>query len=113
MSVYEAVLLDEHNDAGSRHLIARTSSGGIELVGQDLNSGPKEHRIFGAREYEWTQTIAWDHVPAFCTLLGGTPGDDVIKLLSERYSGKASDALAQLLRTATFPIKFWSWFSPE
>jgi len=108
--VYEAVLRDEHNDAGSRHLIARTSSEGIELVGQDLNSGPEEDQIFGASEYEWIQTIAWEHVPAFCTLLGGAPGDDVIELLSKRYSGKASNELSPLLQTATFPIKFWSWF---
>ena len=110
MFVYEAVLRDENNDSGSRHLIARTSSAGIELVGRDLNSGPKENQIFGASEYEWIQTIAWEHVPAFRELLGLAPGDDVIKLLSERYSGKASSDLSALLQTATFPIKFWSWF---
>lgn len=108
--MYEAALRDESNESGSRHLIARTCSEGVQLVGRDLNSGPKDTLIFGASEYEWIQTIDWEHVPEFVLLLGGSPGDDVIKLLFERYSGEASSKLSPLLQKATFPIKFWSWF---
>lgn len=108
--MYEATLRDESNESGGRHLIVRTSSQGVELVGVDNNSGSKEDQIFGASQYEWVQTISWEHVPAFVALLGGAPDDDVIKLLFERYSGEASRELSPLLEKATFPIKFWSWF---
>jgi hypothetical protein len=92
-----------------RHLEATLASDGAVLIeGQDL--GPAVERIWGEglTEYEWAWRIAPADVPAAVAALGGSPGDDPLRLLAtwmEQHQGMDPGIG---VREAGVPIEFWS-----
>ena len=85
-----------------------TAEGDLRIEGQDL--GPEVERIFGEglTEYEWDVTVRAANIPQALVALGGAPGDDVLMLLQQRYSGPAAGEIEQRLEDAGVPTEFWS-----
>ncbi len=85
-----------------------TPDGDLRIEGQDL--GPDVERIFGVglTEYEWDVVVRASNVPQAVVALGGAPGDDVLTLLQQRYSGPAAGEAERRLEAAGVPTEFWS-----
>ena len=85
-----------------------TLDGDLRIEGQDL--GPEVERIFGAgqNEYEWDVVVRAANVPQAVVALGGAPGDDVLTLLQQRYSGRSASEVERRLEAACGPTEFWS-----
>jgi len=97
-------LRKERDGEDSRHLWAYLDdAGGLHIDGQDL--GPATAVVSPDGEYEWFQTIRAEHLPRLLALLGGRPGDDILTLLDQRWSGARSGDLERLLRESDIPIE--------
>lgn len=108
--VLETVILrDEHREDGNeRHLRARIKDdGSLEIEGQDF--GPATSMVSPDGEYEWWETIAPQYLPQLVALLGGEPGEPILDLLVNRYTGDRSYDFEARLRAATFPIELAVW----
>jgi hypothetical protein len=104
----KVVLRAERDAVDSRYLEAYVDElGNLHLDGQDL--GPGTLPVSDDGEYEWYTTIAAADVPRLLTLLGGTPGDDVLDILERGWTGAGSYALEQLLRDTAFPLQRMVW----
>jgi hypothetical protein len=99
------VTLREGRDGrDSRHLWAYLDeTGALHIDGQEL--GPGTAPMSDDGEYEWFQTIKAEHLPGLLGLLGGRPGDDVLSLLEEKWSGGRSYDLEKILREGAIPIE--------
>jgi hypothetical protein len=108
MTERRVVLRNTTGPEGLRHLDARVGArGDVVIEGQDLGSGVEE--IFGAREYEWTWTVAAADVPALVRALGGDEGDDVLNLLGALYSDPRHPGIEAFVgRGKSVPAEFWS-----
>ena len=96
-------LRQEHEGKNFRYLWAYVDENGdLHIDGQDL--GPATSLVSADGEYEWFQTISAQHVPAVIAVLGGQPGDDVLDVLEDGYSGLQSYDLEALLRESDIPI---------
>ena len=85
-----------------------TESGDLRIEGQDL--GPEVERFFGGgnTEYEWDVLVRAPNVAQAVVALGGAPGDDVLTLLSQRYSGREAFCIEERLKASGVPTEFWS-----
>jgi hypothetical protein len=85
-----------------------TPDGDLRIEGQDL--GPAVAEIFGEglTEYEWDVVVRAANLPRAVVALGGAPGDDVLALLAQRYSGFEASNIEQRLDEAGVPSEFWS-----
>ena len=96
-------LRQQHEGEDHRYLWAYVDEhGDIHIDGQDL--GPATSVVSADGEYEWFQTVSAQHVPAVVALLGGQPGDDVLDVLQDGYTGSQSYDLEALLRESNIPI---------
>ena len=78
----KVILRRTEDKGGSRSLVARLTDMGLVIEGHDLGPGVEE--AFGAYEYEWTRTVAIEHLPTLEAFLGGP----ILKVLKARYSGE-------------------------
>ncbi len=60
-------------------------------------------------EYEYFKTIDAEYIPQVIALLGGKPGDDILELLAQRWSGERSFELERLLSESGIPIQVSVW----
>jgi hypothetical protein len=56
-------------------------------------------------EYEWFETIQAEHLPRLLSLLGAAPGDDILDVLEQKWSGRRLYELERLLRESDFPME--------
>ena len=102
-------LQKERTKDDSRSLRARLStSGDLSIEGHDIGSGVELFWGRGHTEYEWVITLRAAHVPTLVAALGGESGNDVLKLLSQRYSENPDCASQTFLKEHGIPIEFWS-----
>ena len=83
-------------------------AGCLHIDGQDLGpvtaSGGSEDG-----EYEYFKTIDAKYIPQVVTLLGGKPGDDILQLLAQNWSGERSFELERILGKSGIPIRVSVW----
>jgi hypothetical protein len=104
----KVVLRAERDGVDSRFLDAYLDErGDLHIDGQDL--GPGTAPVSDDGEYEWFTTIAAADVPRLVMLLGGQPGDHILDLLEQRYSGAGSYELERLIRESAFPLRREVW----
>ena len=82
-------------------------AGALHIDGQDL--GPGTAMVSSDGEYEWFMTIAPTDVERLVTLLGGQPGDDVLDLLEQGWTGSRSYDFERLLRQSGIPVNLFTW----
>ena len=105
------VLRDEDDEVDRRHLDARVDAQGrLRIDGHDRGPATRAAQPASDGEYEWFTTYAADDVPRIVELLGGDPGDDVLDLLEQRFTGPASYDLERLLRESDLPVERSVWF---
>lgn len=101
----------ERHGQDSRYLTAEIQEdGSLVIRGQDL--GPGASFMSGDdEEYEWAYTFAPEVIPSLVAALGGTPGQPVLELLEQRYTGAGSYELEHIIRSTedTIPRNFWNW----
>lgn len=101
----EVVLRDTRDADGSRRLVARlVANGDLVIEGQDL--GDAVERAFGAREYEWTWTIAASELATLRAALG--IDDDLLPALQRRFGGAAAAGLGRFLEAHGIRVSGWS-----
>jgi hypothetical protein len=99
----KVILRDQREGRDSRYLEAYLGmDGSLHIDGHDL--GPATSIVAPDGEYEWFRTIEAEHLPGFLQLLGGRPGDDILQVLEERWSGERSGDLERLLSETSIPI---------
>lgn len=97
-------LRDEKDGQDSRHLCAWLDDrGNLHIDGQDL--GPATAIVSDDGEYEWFETIQAEHLPRLLVLLNANPGDDILAVLEQHWSGRRSHELERLLRESELPIE--------
>lgn len=98
-----------HEEVGERHsraLWARVDwRGDVHIEGQDLGEGTEI--ISGDGEYEWFTTVEAADVPRLAALLGGRPGENVIKVMKRDWRGPRSRQIERLLRESDIPFDFY------
>jgi hypothetical protein len=100
----------ERSETLSRNLEAYMNDEDLVIWGQDFGQTViTNSRRPDDDEYEWYKTISAADIPRLVHLLGGEPGDNVLDILEDRYSGEGSYRFEQLLRDSNFPAKFWCW----
>jgi len=108
MSGKRVILRDDHFGDDIRRLEAYLDeAGNLRLDGHDL--GPGTAIVSDDGEYEWVETIATSDLPRLVELLGGTPGEDILDLLSRRYTGAAAGEFTRILYDSGIPIKRMVW----
>ncbi len=107
--VRSVTLQHEKRDDGSRlHLDALIGSDGVlHIDGHDL--GPVTKLMSPDGEYEYFYTIPAKDVPALVIALGGQPGDDVMDLLEQNWSGDNSYRLGAAIRSSGVKYGFSSY----
>jgi hypothetical protein len=85
-----------------------TAAGDLRIEGQDLGPGVEEIFGEGKTEYEWDVVVRAADVPRAVVALGGSPGDDVLAVLSQRYSGFEASEIEPRLKASGVPIEFWN-----
>ena len=83
------------------------TEGRLHIDGQDL--GPVTKFVSGDGEYEYFKTITAQDVPQVIKLLGGKPGDNVLDLLEQNWSGEKSYKLESLLAESGIPVALGIW----
>lgn len=98
------VLRDEREGRNSRHLWAYLDAeGALHINGQDL--GPATAIVSDDGEYEWFQRIPSRDVPRLVVMLGGNPGDNVLDVLEQNWTGGRAGELERLLRQSDLEIE--------
>jgi hypothetical protein len=88
----------------SRHLWAYLDAEeALHIDGQDL--GPATALVSDDGEYEWFQRISSRDVPRLVAMLGGRPGDDVLDVLEQHWTGDRAGELERLLRESDLEIE--------
>ena len=94
-----SVTLRRTEDAdGVRNLVAYLDKSGLVIEGHDLGRGVE--KAYGAVEYEWTWTVASEHLGALEEFLGGP----ILKVLKAKYSGENAADLYSALRDSGVPV---------
>jgi hypothetical protein len=81
--------------------------GNLQVDGQDL--GPGTALVSSDGEYEWSESVKAADIPRLVELLGGAPGEDILRLLERRFCGVASYEFEGTLRESGLPVKTWVW----
>ena len=101
-------LRNEVDGPDSRHLWAHLDQeGNLHIDGQDL--GPRTAIVSSDGEYEWFQTIRSVEIPKLTGLLGGRPGDDILDVLEESWTGPRAADLEALLRESDIEVERFVW----
>lgn len=78
------------------HLHAEVEPNG-DLVLDAFDAGPIA-QLMGKDEYEYTYTIAAEHLPALRRVLGIDPDADLLTALTKQWAGRASFEMEKLIR---------------
>lgn len=102
-------LRDEKREDGSwLNLLAYLDTEGrLHIDGQDL--GPVAKFVSADGEYEYFKTTTAQDIPQVIKLLGGKPGDNVLDLLEQNWSGEKSYKLESLLAESGIPVALATW----
>ena len=110
MTTRRVVLRDERSGRDTRHLEAYLdASGALHIDGHDL--GPATSPVSSDGEYEWHRTIPASEVPRLLALLGGEPGDGILDVLADYYTGRSSYELERIISESDLRSEFSSWSS--
>lgn len=82
-----------------------------DLVWAGYDRGPHLAKTMGASEYEWWRYVRAPHVPALLAALGGSPGDDVVGLVRERF--RSDMDLAAFADEHGIPTEFRNWTTTD
>jgi hypothetical protein len=101
--------LNESRDDGSDlHLNAAIDSDGqLCITGHDL--GPVTRPVSSDGEYEYWYTIQEHDIPALIVALGGAPGDDILAVLEDGWTGSDSYGLDAAIRKSGVPFSFHAY----
>ncbi len=100
-------LHEETKGPNTRSVWARIDrEGDLHIEGQDL--GPATSVISGDGEYEWFTTFEAGDVPRVLALLGGRPGESVLKVMKRDWSGARTSEMERRLRESDIPSEFYS-----
>ena len=81
------------------------SNGTLTIYGQNLG------RTVGRDgEYEYWFGIKAEHVPALLIGLGGTPGQNILAVLEQHWSGEAAKGLETAIRESGVEYRFFNYF---
>ncbi len=98
----------EVDGADQRFLDARLNADGdLVIEGQDL--GPRTAPVSSDGEYEWTRIIRAGDLPTLLQVLGSPTDADVLDVLQERWTGRASYELERLIRESDVPSELSTW----
>lgn len=78
------------------------AKGDLHIEGKD--AGPDVSGVPEDGERSWEETVVASDVPEVVTLLGGDPGIDVLDLLEEHYTGRASYEFEDRLRDSDIDV---------
>jgi hypothetical protein len=78
------------------------TAGQLHIDGQDL--GPVTCNVSTDGEYEYFKIVGPEHIPRLVALLGGMPGQAILRLLERDWVGEKSYALEDLLRDGDIPV---------
>lgn len=106
-SVTRKNLVSERDERGRLSVDVILEGGSLVIRGQDIGKSVED--FWGSDEYEWAWTISHADYPALRTLLGIEPHEELLDAIVSRFSGDNYSRLSTLLRTASFPINFWSY----
>jgi hypothetical protein len=97
---------------GQRFLDASIlASGDLLIEGQDLGRDLPVGGMAGVTEYEYSWSIASTELARLVEVLGGAPGDDVLRLLVAHFVNRPSAELGPFFEAHAIPASFWSHFS--
>ena len=101
--VHHTILRRDRSPGYQRTEWARIDEAGVlRIEGQSLSASADCH------EYEWAFRVTADQVPALVTALGGTPGDDVLRLLVQHCQVHHPPDFTGLMNGAGIAFEFWS-----
>jgi hypothetical protein len=94
--------------ADHRYLSASLEpDGALVIEGQDF--GSKTASVSSDGEYEWTRTILREHIPQLLALLDAPTDANILDVLEQHWTGRASDELERRIRESDVPSKMWTW----
>lgn len=83
------------------------TEGRLHIEGQDL--GPITKVVSSDGEYEYFKTIAAEDIPRLIKLLGSEPGDNVLDVLEQKWTGERSFDLEELLEKIDIRVALSVW----
>jgi hypothetical protein len=107
MGRFVKLMYDELEDGSRLSLVAHHTGRALRIEGQDM--GPVTGLVSPDGEYEYCYTVMAENFPALIAALGGEPGDDILGLLEERWSGGNAYRLGRVLRESGVAYEFWCW----
>lgn len=102
------LLKKKRADGSGLNIWAYLDSGGrLHIDGQDL--GPVTKSVSSDGECEYFYTIPAEDVPALVKALGGKAGGNVLDVLKQKWSGRKSYKLGELLEKSQIRLKLSIW----
>ena len=109
MAPSSVTLRKERTPTDTRSLWAELSENGdLTIEGQDLGKEVEAFWGAGNTEYEWTITIRAADIPKLAKLLSAAAGDDLLKVLGDRFAEDEKFASKSFLEKNGIPLEFWS-----
>ena len=81
------------------------SNGTLPIYGQNLG-----RTVVRDGEYEYWYGIKAEHVPALLVALGGIPGQNILAVLEQHWSGDAAKGLETAIRNSGVEYRFINYF---
>lgn len=102
------LLKKKRADGSGLNIWAYLDSGGrLHIDGQDL--GPVTKSVRSDGECEYFYTIPAEDIPALVKVLGGKAGGNVLDVLKQKWSGRKSFKLGELLEKSQIRLKLSIW----
>jgi hypothetical protein len=102
------LLKKKRADGSGLNIWAYLDSGGrLHIDGQDL--GPVTKSVSSDGECEYFYTIPAEDIPALVKVLGGKAGGNVLDVLKQKWSGRKSYKLGELLEKSQIRLKLSIW----
>ena len=110
-AVRRVVLLDTHDDRGTRFEAAQIEDdGAVHVVGRDAGSRVSDFFGTAITSYEWAYVVPSGRVQALARALGAAQGNDVLDALA-RYYRQHDGRISELLRSPEIAASFDNWHS--
>lgn len=105
-------LRSETDGLDSRKLFVYLDHEGLQIRGHDI--GPQTAIVSSTGEYEWFQTVRVADLPKLIGLLGADPGDDILDVLEENWTGPRAGDFEILLSESDIEVPLSIWpFGPH
>ena len=80
----------------------------LEVSGDSYHPDPMPGSDSG--DHEWGYKIRHSDLPELIGLLGGNPGDDIIDLLAQNFTGSRADEFERVVRDSGIEqVDYWCW----